>query len=98
MSFRQGRGAFCAAVLALTAASVWPDNPSAPAPANLPLAAILEQMQRHTEIQAEALKHYRALRHYQPNYHGYAANIEGKMLVQVTFAASAGNILRVFAP
>jgi len=95
MFFPRHGGAFLAVVLALCTAVSSPANAIAQSPATLSVTEIVEQMQRHTESQAEALKQYRAVRHYQANYHGYATTIEGKMEVEVTFDAASGKSFRV---
>jgi outer membrane lipoprotein-sorting protein len=86
-------GAFLWVVLCATVSS--PTRVGAQSPASLPLPRILEQMQHHTQSQSEALKNYKAVRHYHAEYHGYATTIEGKMVVEVTFDASSGKTFRV---
>jgi hypothetical protein len=95
MSFGRCRSVFCAAVLVTFAAAVLPANASAPALANLPLAQILESMERHDRSQAEELKDYHALRHYQVEYRGLGTTLTATMEVEVNFDASSGKSFRI---
>jgi hypothetical protein len=89
-------GAFSvAAGLVLTAGIARPENPNAALPATLAAPAIVEQMLRHNRAQAEQLKHYQELRHYQVQYRGFSANLVGKMDVSVTFDAATGKSFRI---
>ena len=62
---------------------------------SLTAAQIVDQMQRHNQERTQALKQYKALRHYQVEYHGFSANIVGKLDVEVTFDATAGKNFRI---
>jgi hypothetical protein len=95
MSFLQGRGGHCAAVAAVVAAALSPVVASAPASRPLSVMQILEKMEDHDRRQAEELKHYRAVRHYQVEYEGFAASLVAKMEVEVNFDASSGKKFRI---
>jgi len=71
------------------------ENPKTELPATLDAPVIVEQMQRHSRSQAEELKHYQELRHYQVQYRGFSANLVGKMDVSVTFDAATGKSFRI---
>jgi hypothetical protein len=95
MSFRQGRILLCTTVLVFTAEFASPVNSITPAPASLSATRILEQMQLHNQSQTEELRHYQAVRHYQVEYRGFAASIQAKMDVAVTFDISSGKSFRI---
>lgn len=86
---------FCAAVLVSIAAAILSANASAPDLASPPLAQILESMERHDRSQAEELKHYQAVRHYQVEYRGLGTSVAAKMEVEVNFDASSGKSFRI---
>lgn len=73
----------------------WPENPNALLPATLTAPEIVEQMLRHNRTQADELKHYEELRHYQVQYKGFSANLLGKLDVAVTFDAASGKSFRI---
>jgi hypothetical protein len=83
-------------VLIFAGAALWPVRASTPAPANLPLAQVLALMERHDQTQKEGLKHYRAVRHYEVEYHGLAS-LEAKMEVEVNFDSTSGKSFRVMS-
>jgi hypothetical protein len=96
MGFLQNMGA-CAAVLLLVVAPGALFHAKTSVPATLSAAQIVERMERHNETQASTLKEYRAIRHYQAEYHGFAANLEGRMEVEVSFNASSGKSFRILS-
>jgi hypothetical protein len=95
MSFGRGVSAFCAVVLVPLAAAFLPANASAPAVPSLPLEQILKSMEHHDRTQAEELKHYQAVRHYQLEYRGLGTSVAAKMEVEVNFDASSGKSFRI---
>lgn len=96
MSFHQGRGLFCAAMLLLAGARAEsPANATLSNSATLSVIQILEQMERHNQSQKETLKHYRAVRHYEAEYRGYATTMTAKMEVEVNFDADSGKSFRI---
>ncbi|MGB6742991.1 MAG: hypothetical protein WBE38_04970, partial [Terracidiphilus sp.] len=66
-----------------------------PTIASLPLAQILESMERHDQSQAKELKHYQAVRLYQVEYRGLGTSLAAKMEVEVDFDASKGKSFRI---
>jgi hypothetical protein len=84
-----------AAGLVLFAGVARTENPNTALPASLAAPAIVEQMLRHNRAQAEQLRHYQELRHYQVQYKGFSANLVGKMDVSVTFDAATGKSFRI---
>ena len=89
-----GIRAFLTAGLILISASAFPEDPTIP-PATLSAPEIIQQMLRHNREQADELKRYREMRHYQVQYKGFAANLVGKMDVAVTFDAASGKSFRI---
>jgi hypothetical protein len=85
---------FPAVAIVLMAATAWPQNPGATQPA-LTAAQIVDQMQRHNQARAAALKHYESLRHYQVEYRGFAVKLEAAMDVEVNFDAKSGKSFRI---
>lgn len=66
-----------------------------PVPATLTAPEIVEHMLDHNRAQANGLKHYEALRHYEVRYRGFSASLVGKMDVSVTFDAESGKSFRI---
>jgi hypothetical protein len=64
-------------------------------PQALTAPVIVEHMLRHNRSQADELKHYQGLRHYQVQYKGFSANLVGKMEVAVTYDAESGKSFRI---
>jgi hypothetical protein len=56
---------------------------------------IVDQMQSHNQARTLGLKRYKALRHYQVEYRGFAATIAGKMDVEVNYDAATGKTFRI---
>jgi hypothetical protein len=97
MGLLQGRGVLPAIVLVLTAAAGLHAQAQMSAPASLSAAQIVEQMERHNQKQAQALNRYRAIRHYQAEYHGFATTVEAKMEVEASFDAATGKSFHVLS-
>jgi hypothetical protein len=95
MSFHRGRGLLCAAALVLAVAVAWSEKANTSIPANLSVAELLDQMQRHNLSQTEGLRHYQAVRHYHVEYRGFATTIAANMEVAVNFDASSGKSFRI---
>ena len=95
MSFHQSCGLFGAIALVCMARGVWPENAGAGSPGSVSSIEIVEQMQRHNQAQTEALKHYKALRHYQVEYRGFSTTIAAKMDVEVNYDAATGKSFRI---
>lgn len=97
MGFLQRRGVLPTIVLVLTAAAGLHAQLQMSGPASLSEAQIVEQMERHNQRQAEVLKHYQAVRHYEVEYHGFATTVDGKMEVEVSFDSASGKSFRVLS-
>jgi hypothetical protein len=94
MFFNGIRALSLTAGLVLIAAIALPESPNITPPANLTAPEIVEHMLLHNRTQADALKHYQGLRHYQVQYKGLA-NLVGKMDVAVTYDAASGKSFRI---
>ena len=55
----------------------------------------MEQIRLHNRTQAERLKHYQSVRHYQVEYRGFPATMAAKMEVEVNYDASSGKSFRI---
>jgi hypothetical protein len=73
----------------------WAQTTGESVPANPSAAQIVYQMQQHNQAQSAGLKAYVALRHYQVEYHGFAARVAAKMDVEVHYDAATGKSFRV---
>jgi hypothetical protein len=99
MHSRLAQGAFLAMICAFTAQ--FAGRPSAQAQAAMGVQAdltssqIVERMIEHNQAQTTALKHYRALRHYEVEYRGFAGKLAAKMEVEVSYDAATGKSLRI---
>jgi len=54
-------------------------------------------MQLHDTEQAEALKSYKALRHYEVEYRGFFRRVTAEMNVEVNYSASSGKSFRIIS-
>jgi hypothetical protein len=97
MSFRRSGGVLYAAALFPIAVALLPAHAGGAAPESPSAAQIVDRMERHDRVQAEELKHYQALRHYQVEYRGLGTNVAAKMEVEVSFDASSGKSFRVLS-
>jgi hypothetical protein len=95
MSFQLGRGILLAVVFAFAAVLARAENAGAGVPANLSADRIVLEMQQHNQAQTDELKQYKALRHYQVEYHGFAAKVAAKMDVEITYDAALGKSFRI---
>lgn len=93
MNFQLGRGILLAVVFAFAVGLARAEN--AGAPANLSSDQIVQQMQQHNQAQTEALKQYKALRHYTVEYRGFAARVAAKMDVEISYDAAQGKSFRI---
>jgi hypothetical protein len=84
-----------AATCLLVAGAAKAQSAEAGLPSGLTAAQIVDQIQRHNQERNQALKQYKALRHYQVEYHGFSANIVGKMDVELSFDAATGKSFRI---
>ena len=95
MSSLQGRGLLLAIVFAFAAECVWPADAIPGVPAALTSDQIVEQIQQHNKVRSDGLKQYKALRHYQVEYRGFAAKMGAKMDVEVNYDAATGKSFRI---
>jgi outer membrane lipoprotein-sorting protein len=65
------------------------------APANLTLGEIVQQVELHNSARFDALKQYKALRHYTVEYKGFAHTVDAKMDVEVSYDAATGKNFRI---
>jgi outer membrane lipoprotein-sorting protein len=56
---------------------------------------IVQQMEHRSALQGDKLKHYTALRHYEVNYKGFGANLDAKMVVEVSYDAPSAKNFRI---
>jgi hypothetical protein len=97
MSLVQGRSLLCAAVLIFTTGAGWGQDPNPSVHTNLTADQIVDQIERHNQSQAEALKHYETIRHYQVEYRGFGSTLAARMEVEVRFDAAAGLSYRILS-
>ncbi len=95
MVFSRKRALPLTACFLLITAVARPQNPNAGLPPSLTASEIVAHMLQHNRKQADELKHYQGLRHYQVQYKGFSANLVGKMDVAVTFDAASGKSFRI---
>ena len=83
------------AVSLLAAGAAWTANGDTAPAEKLSSAQIVEQLQSHNQARARALKHYKAVRHYQVEYRGFSKTIVAKMEVEVEYDAATGKSFRI---
>lgn len=86
---------FPAVVFAYAAGLGCAQNANSVAPAGLSSTQIVEQLQLHDRARTNELKHYKALRHYEVEYHGFSARIAAAMDVEVTYDSATGKSFRI---
>ena len=79
MTLHLGSGFLLAVVFAFAANLAQAENAGAVVPADLSSDQIVQQMQLHNQTQTDAIKQYRALRHYTVEYHGFSAKIAARL-------------------
>ena len=95
MDFRQGRGFIPAVVIAFAAGLASAENAPTNVQATLSSTEIVDQIQRHNQARTDGLKQYKALRHYNVEYRGFATKIAATMDVEVNYDAAAGKSFRI---
>jgi hypothetical protein len=95
MNTQLGRAILLAVVIAFAAGFARAENEGAGVPLNLSSNQIVLEMQQHSQAQIEALKKYKALRHYQVEYHGFPAKVAAKMDVEINYDAAQGKTFRI---
>jgi len=56
---------------------------------------IVQSIEKHDRLQAQALERYHSLRHYEVEYHGFFKHINAKMDVELDYDASSGKSFRI---
>jgi len=82
-------------VVLLAAGGAWAASGDTAPTTTLSSVQIVEQMQRHNQARAQALKHYKSVRHYQVEYRGFSKTVVAKMEVEVDFDAASGKSFRI---
>lgn len=95
MSYPRDGVLFPAIILAFATQFAWPASAIPAVPVALTSAQIVDQIQQHNKARSDALKQYKALRHYQVEYRGFSAKIDAKMDVEVNYDAAAGKSFRI---
>ncbi len=86
-----------AAFLLLPACS-WSQGGNAAASAATPdTVQIVQSIEHHDRLQAQALERYHSLRHYDVEYHGFFKHITAKMDVELDYDASSGKNFRILS-
>ncbi len=91
------RCTFAIAVLALLVCSTSAPASSGPSPATLTPQQIVARVAEHDRVQMRTLEHYRALRHYALEYHGFMRTITANMDVEVTYDAASGKSFQIIS-
>jgi Outer membrane lipoprotein-sorting protein len=95
MLFLRIRDLLLAVVFISIAAGAWPEDVGATSVPGISAVQIAEQMQVLDQACTQRLKHYKALRHYHVEYHGFSAAVVADMTVEVTFDAASGKSFRI---
>ena len=86
-----------AAFLLLPAGS-WSQSAEPAAPvASSGTVQIVQSIEHHDRLQAQALERYHSLRHYEVEYHGFFKHITAKMDVELDYDASSGKSFRILS-
>jgi hypothetical protein len=83
-----------AAIPAFALAQI-PAHPAVQAPANMTASQIVQQVARHNKARLDALRQYKALRHYAVEYKGFAHTVDAKMDVEVSYDSATGQNFRI---
>ena len=87
-----------AATFLFSAAGSWSQKEGASAAGKTPDAALIVQaLERRDQIQAKALEHYRAVRHYEVEYWGFFKDLTAQMDVELEYDAGSGKSFRVIS-
>ncbi len=95
MNLRQGRRILLGTLFALGAGLAWAQDAPAGAPAKLSLAEIVGQIERYNQERTAELKQWKAMRHYDVEYRGFAARVAAGMDVEASFDAATGKSFRI---
>jgi hypothetical protein len=58
---------------------------------------IVEQMRLHNLARKDGLRSYQSVRHYEVEYKGYSAHLDGRLVVQANYDAAAGKSFRILS-
>ena len=97
MSLVKARSILCAAVLTFMTGAGWGQGGNGSARTNLTADQIVDEVERHNRSQAQELKHYETIRHYQVEYRGFGSTLAAKMEVEVRFDAASGASYRILS-
>jgi hypothetical protein len=86
---------FRAALFASAAAWATLAHAASGGPSDLTPAQIVQQMQQRDQARTEALKAYKALRHYEAEYRGFGSKIDAQMEVEISYNAATGKSFRI---
>jgi hypothetical protein len=95
MLIRRHRVLFLTVVFAISTRVTWPQIANPAVPAALTTAQIVDEMQRHNLVRAEALQSLNSVRHYQAEYRGFSKEIVAGMEVEYTYNAKSGKTFRI---
>jgi hypothetical protein len=83
------------AVLVSMAAGVWPQSADSGVTGGLTAEQIVDRMQSRDREQNQALRDYKALRHYEVRYRGFSSDVVARMDVEVDYDATSGKNLMI---
>jgi hypothetical protein len=91
------RTAFIAAAFLFPAVCSWAQNEGTAAAIAPNAVQIVQALERHDRMQAEALEHYRAFRHYEIEYWGFFRDLTAQMDVEFEYDSASGKTFRVIS-
>jgi hypothetical protein len=95
-NYNSGRLILLVTAFLLLPAGSWPQAGDAGASvASSDTAQIVQSIEHHDRLQAQALERYHSLRHYEVEYHGFFKHINAKMDVELDYDASSGKSFRI---
>jgi len=97
-NYNPGRMILPVAAFLLLPAGSWPQAGDAGASAaSSDTVQIVQSIEHHDRMQAQALERYHSLRHYEVEYHGFFKHINAKMDVELDYDASSGRNFRILS-
>jgi hypothetical protein len=97
MRYPSATGLFHAALFAFAAAWATLAQVASGGPPDLTSAQIVQQIQQHNLARTEALKAYKALRHYDVEYRGFGSRIAATMEVEISYNVATGKSFRIMS-
>jgi hypothetical protein len=85
------------AIILLLGVYSWSQDPGTTASTAPDATQIVRAIAHHDQTQSVALERYRALRHYEVEYHGFFKNITAKMDVELDYDSASGKNFRVIS-